>query len=274
MRQWLDDARGRVRIARILSEGEDGPPLSEREVLAEVTDVAALEKLWKLTTSGEVTRDICRCPGDVTLALYDTGNDLVGSASVHPGAISWERERFGVDLVTADPVDLELLFAELGVQGGSRSLLSEMISALGLDEGDVQFRPAGDDEALARHRVPVALRDELRGMSGDMAAKVDQSSVPRMVAKLTQSEPDPATVARQLLAWLGTATWPAEAIAGDGDLARRLLTELGSSTVERVLPDLADPSEVMGGVVWATHQPDDTSSVVALGPAIKRILSR
>ncbi|MFG3713385.1 hypothetical protein [Micromonospora sp. NPDC047730] len=274
MRQWLEDAWAHVRVARILSEGEGGPPLPDRDVLAEVADSTALEKLRTLTTSGEVLEDICRCPGDLTLALYDADDVLIGSASVHPGAIAWQRDRFGVDLATSNSIDLELFLSELGVQGGSRSLLSEMITALELDEGDVQFRPAGDDAALVRHRVPEALHDELRDLSGDQAANIDQSSIPRMIAKMTQSEADPAAVVRPLLAWLGTATWPAEAIAGDGELARRLLAELGSSTVERVLPGLSDPSEVMGGVVWATHQPDDAASVVALGPAIRRILSR
>ncbi|QDY07269.1 hypothetical protein FJK98_08845 [Micromonospora sp. HM134] len=222
---------------------------------------------------GRFSADLCRCPGDLTIALYDADAALLGSASVHPGSLSWERNRFGLDLLILNSLDLELCFAKVGVQGASRSLLGQMIDALDLHEGEIQFRRAADPDALVRHRVPEALYGKLSELSGDQAAGVDQEAIDNLMVDLRRSETGDAALARQILAWLGTATWPAEAIAGDGQLARRLLAQLDPEVVETVLPSLSEPAEIMGGVVWAAHQSIDAPSVVALGPAIKRILS-
>jgi hypothetical protein len=271
IRQWLNEAWAHVKRLEILQGGEDGPPVSQRQVIAVIDDHDAVRRVQGWTTSGEFAGDVCRCSGDLTLALYDAKNALLGSATLHPGRVSWERDRFRNDLLTSE-VALRLFLSHLGVDGASRSLLDRMISALNLHEGDVQFRPAGDAAALAAHRVPSALSEDLRQRSGEDAANLDQELVRRLTVRLIQAEGDSTRAVRQLFAWLGTATWPAEAIAGDGQLARRMLGELDPLLIAQVLPGLTDPSELMGAVVWAAFHDADAASMSAVGPAISRLL--
>ncbi|WP_432957384.1 hypothetical protein [Micromonospora haikouensis] len=80
-----------------------------------------------------------------------------------------------------------------------------MIRVLNLNEGDVQFRRAGDANALEVRRVPPSLADDLRQWSGEESAKVNQESVVRLVGTLSRAEGDWNRVVRQLLAWLGLA---------------------------------------------------------------------
>ncbi|MGK5520292.1 hypothetical protein ACSNN9_13145 [Micromonospora sp. URMC 107] len=68
---WLSDAWARTRAVRVLDGGLEGGPLADRAVLAELTDPDRLARARELTTGGRPTGDICRCTGDVTLALYD-----------------------------------------------------------------------------------------------------------------------------------------------------------------------------------------------------------
>ncbi|WP_431911279.1 hypothetical protein [Micromonospora carbonacea] len=147
-----------------------------------------------------------------------------------------------------------------------------MIRVLNLSEGDVQFRRAGDANALEVRRVPPSLACDLLQWSGEESAKVNQESVVRLVGTLSRAEGDWNRVVRQLLAWLGSVTWPAEAIAGDGQLARRMLGELDPALIVKQLPELADPAEVMGVVVWAASQEDDAAVMSAIGPAVTRLL--
>ncbi|MEV7230964.1 hypothetical protein AB0M79_28690 [Polymorphospora sp. NPDC051019] len=176
-------------------------------------------------------------------------------------------------MILSDAVSLQLSLAGMGVIGSSKRLLGQMISALSLDEGEIQFRPAGDIDALVAHRVPRALFVELIRMSGDEAGNADRASIRRMFSLLRQAENDSTKIARSLLAWLGSLTWPAEAVAGEGQLVRNLLAELDPQVVVNVLPRLDDPQELMGAFVLAAFATDDTSTLKAIGPALNSLLS-
>jgi hypothetical protein len=155
----------------------------------------------------------------------------------------------------------------LGVNGASASLLDQLIPVLDLHESDVQFRRADDIHALAAHRVPPALAREMLQWSGEEAAGLDDASVIGLVDAL-QVASRPTQAVREVLAWLGSVTWPAEAISGDGQLARRMLDLLGPEAVMQVLPDLSGTSEVMGAVVWAAFRAEDASVMTAMSAAI------
>ncbi|MCX4388229.1 hypothetical protein OG777_15000 [Micromonospora peucetia] len=268
---WLNEAWARVKRLEILPGGEDFPPLSRRQSIAVIDVGDDINRVRKWTTEGEFAEDVCRCPGDLTLALYDAGNLLIGSATLHPGRISWERNRFWNDLLASE-VELRLFLSRFGVDGASRSLLGHMISALNLHEGAVQFRPAGDVALTTARRVPSVLVEDLLKWPGDEAANLDRELVQRMTDRLIQAEEDSTKTVRELLAWLGTATWPAEAIAGDGQLARRMLEKLDPALMTQVLPELTDPFELMGAVVWAAYREDDAASMSAVEPAITQLL--
>ncbi|MGW1803665.1 hypothetical protein [Streptomyces sp. NPDC002078] len=64
---------------------------------ADGAEVFAPEELTELrapTTTGEFTRDICRCPGSPTIALLDAAAEFIGAGGLHGGRdISWERGR-------------------------------------------------------------------------------------------------------------------------------------------------------------------------------------
>jgi hypothetical protein len=273
LRQWLDDIWDRASFVRILEGGEDGPPVDRRKLLAAIEDREQLERLRELTTIGAFAGNTCRCPGDLTVSLYNVDNELLGSATIHSERVSWDRRRFENDLIPVGQVRLQLLFSEFGINGTSRALLPRMIRVLSLDEGRVQFRPANDEEELARYRVPRLLSEALLPLSGKDAGNIDQSAVVVMAERLKRTSGDLAPIVRVLLAWLGTATWPAEAIDGDGRLARRLLDEFEPAAVVRTMPDLVEPSEIMGGLVWAAFRADDASAMSGLGPAIDRLVS-
>jgi hypothetical protein len=232
-----------------------------------------LDRVREWTTIGDFAGDVCRCAGDLTLVLYDATGAPIGSGTVHPHRVSWERDRFHNDLILANMVELQIFFAGSGIRGSSRSLLEPMMTALNLHEGEAQFRSAGDIEAYRVRRVPPALFDDLWQMSGQDAARVDQAAVDRMLTRLSETEPDPAKVVRELLAWLGTASWPAEAVSGDGQLARRLLTGVDQGIVAQVLPSLTDPSEIMGALVLAAFSDDDVPIARAIAPAVGRVLN-
>lgn len=272
--RWLTWAWSRAHAVSILEGGEGAGLLAGRAVLARHLDGDVVERVRSLTTVGVFSGDRCRCDGDLTLALYDKEGALLGSASVHPHRISWERDRFQNDLILGSAMpSLQIFLAESGIAGSSRSLLEPMISALNLHEGEVQFRPAGDLSALHARRVPQALVDDLREMSGREAAEVNQVEVDRMAAHLVRTEPDVAVVVRQLLRWLGYATWPGEAISGDGQLARRILAQVDSVVIADVARSVNEPAEVMGALALAALSNDDVALVTAIGPKVQRLLA-
>ncbi|MBO4161368.1 hypothetical protein JQN83_11165 [Micromonospora sp. MMS20-R2-23] len=90
---WLTDVWARTHVVRILDGGEDAGPLADRAILAELRNPSTIEAARKLTTTGRFTENICRCPGDTTIALHDDSDELVTAASLHGyGNISWERD--------------------------------------------------------------------------------------------------------------------------------------------------------------------------------------
>ncbi|MBV1855574.1 hypothetical protein [Catellatospora tritici] len=273
VRQWLARAWSAATRVALLAGGEDAPPVANRPVLARVDDPVALDRLRRLTTTGTFAGDVCRCPGDLTIALYGEDGALLGAATVHGDRLSWERGRFGDDLVLADPVRLELYFSELGIRGTARALLGWMISALDLDEGEIQFRPAGDVAAMAANRVPAALSAQLLNLSGPAAGDAAEDTVDRLFDRLRRSVPDHAVAARALLGWLGSTTWPGEALSGDGLLARRLLARLDPAVVVGQFPTLVEAPEVMGALVFAAFADDDVALLAGLRPAIVGILA-
>ncbi|WP_159079615.1 hypothetical protein [Plantactinospora sp. BC1] len=269
---WLDEVWSRARRVVVLQGGEGEPPTGERQTLAVIEDGASLNRIREWTTAGEFVADICRCPGDLTLVLYDSESSAIGSASLHPDRVAWERSIFLSDLCGADLVALRLFLSGLGINGASGAVLDKLISVLNLHEGDVQFRRAGDRAELVARRVPLSLVDVLSLKSGEQAANLEQDLVERLTADLVRAEGSWHAAIKRLFAWLGSVTWPAEAVAGDGQLVRRMLDEFDAIAIARVLPELAGPPEVMGAVAWAAFRGEDASTMSVLGSAIIRLL--
>ena len=157
VRAWLETAWRGTRRVVIVEGGESDVPVTCRQEIETIADSEILGLLQEWTTAGSFAGDICRCPGDLALALLDGNGDLVGSASVHSDRVSWERARFQNDLIAVNMVELRLLFSRLGVDGSSRALLDRLISTLDLHEGEVQFRIRGDSNSLVSHVVPPSL---------------------------------------------------------------------------------------------------------------------
>ncbi|KOV61696.1 hypothetical protein [Streptomyces sp. MMG1121] len=104
IRQWLAEAWSRTAAAVLLGGPDLRAPLAERPVVGEIFDPAALARLRDLTTTGEFTGDICRCPGSPTVALLDTDAEFIAAGSLHGDRdMSWERARFHNNLTVADP---------------------------------------------------------------------------------------------------------------------------------------------------------------------------
>ncbi|MFY1700954.1 hypothetical protein ACN28G_04285 [Micromonospora sp. WMMA1923] len=275
LQEWLSGVWGGVQRLAILSGGEGLTPVAEREQLVLIEDKDSISKIRCWATQGDFTGDACRCPGDLTIALLDDAGVVIGAASLHPGnRISWERGRFHSDLVAPGLVYARLMFSQFGLVGASRAVLEQLISLLNLREGEVQFRPAGDTAAMSARKVPIVLFEMLEGCSGEEAAELDQDLIRRMNSRLLLAGGGEDERVRQLLAWLGSATWPAEAISGDGKLARRMLNELDPHLIQRVLCDLTEPVEIMGAVAWAAFRDDDSMVMGAVGAEIGRIIAR
>ena len=272
LEEWILDAWRRVRVIKIFEGGEDGPPVLQRQALAVIDDLGVQTRIQKLATEGVLTGDTCRCPGDLTIALFDEADHLIGAATLHPGRVSWERASYGNDLIAPRIVQLRLLLAEVGINGTSKVLLEPLISALDLFEGDVQFRLAGDAASRSAQIVPAALLPALLRWSGDEAATLESEVVATLTSELVRAEGNVERAIVQLFGWLGAVTWPAEALAGDGLLARRMVERFAVTDVEAVLPTLGEPAAVMGAVVWAANRADDAAVIAALSPAIMKIL--
>ncbi|MEU4771173.1 hypothetical protein [Micromonospora sp. NPDC023644] len=271
---WLSDAWARTRAVRVLDGGLDGGPLADRAVLAELTDPDRLARARELTTGGRPTGDICRCTGDVTLALYDAQDRPVGSAGIHGhGSVSWERTRFADDLEVAEPAALALFLSECGVTGLLVGLLAPLVAALGHEEEPEgpQFRPVSAPAILAERRVPGPLRDELVGIAGDRAGRLPDDRVRDLARRLGVAEPDPVARATLLLAWLGRLPYPTEALWGEGVLVRRLLAALTDADVVAAA-EAGDPVVALGALNWAAHQPDDRAVAVAVAPTLRGLL--
>ncbi|MFG1761006.1 hypothetical protein [Micromonospora echinofusca] len=272
--EWLSDVWARTRKVRVLRDGMDGGPLDDREVLARLTDRTRMDRARELTTNGQFTGDICRCPGGPTLALYDADGQILGSGTIHGhGSISWERSRFGNDLQMTEPAALALFLAECGVAGQLLSLFTDLVLALGYYERSdaPQFRPAGVPAVLADRQVPDTVRDLLVGVGGNSAANLPEERVRVLVQRLAVAEPDPIARAGALMGWLGRLPYPMEALWGEGVLVRRLLATLSEADIVAAAAT-GEPVVALGALNWAAHQPDDRVVAAAIAPTLRRLL--
>lgn len=271
---WLAETWGQTRTVRVLAGGLYDGPLIDRAVLAEIVDPARLATARQLTTNGVFTGGTCRCPGSLTLALYDVDGRVLGGATLHGhGSISWERSRFADDLDIAEPTALALFLSECGVSGLLVSLFTPLVEALGYYEKSTvrQFRPPSAPALLIERQVPPALRDDLLGIAGDSAAELSPERVHTFARRLATGQPDPVDRAVALLNWLGRLPYPTEALWGEGVLVRRLLDMLPESDLV-VAAASGDPVVALGAINWAVHQPDDRVVAAAIAPVLRAVL--
>src|SRR5215218_7093909 len=86
-RRWLTEIWSTARSLAVLRGGEDGPAVQLRELIAVIDDPSILHQVREWTTSGDYKGDVCRCPGDLTLALHGPDGAMLGSATVHTDRI-------------------------------------------------------------------------------------------------------------------------------------------------------------------------------------------
>ncbi|MEV0611025.1 hypothetical protein AB0I61_32185 [Polymorphospora rubra] len=271
---WLPHAWTRTRTARLLAGGLFDGPLPDREIRAEIVDSARLATLRELTTAGRPVGGICRCPGGPTLALYDSDDRILGSATVHGhGRVSWERAGTRDDLETAAPMALALFLYEHGVGNVVGDLLAPLVLELGFHEESEgpQFRPASVPALLAERQVPEVLRDDLLGVAGSHAAELPQDRVSALAEQLAAAETDAVARATVLLNWLGRLPFPTEALWGEGVLVRRLLDTLPEAELVAAAGS-GPPVVALGALNWAAHQPENRAVVAAVAPSLRRIL--
>lgn len=272
--EWLSDVWAGTRTVRVLDGGTDGGPLADREVLVRLADRPRVDRARELTTNGQFTGDICRCLGGPTLALYDAGDRIIGSGTIHGhGTVSWERSRFADDLRLAEPTALALFLSECGVAGQLLGVFTDLVTALGYHERSEapQFRPVGLPAVLADRQVPEPLRGALVGVGGDSSARLPEERVRVLVRHLAAAEPDPIVRAVGLLGWLGRLPYPTEALWGEGALVRRLLAALPEADIVAAVA-IGEPAVALGALNWAVHQPDDRAVAAALAPTLRRLL--
>ncbi|MEU8376556.1 hypothetical protein AB0C22_26030 [Micromonospora sp. NPDC048894] len=260
---------------QIVDGGEDAGPLADRAILAELRNPSTIEAAWKLTTTGRFTGDICRCPGDTTIALHDDSGVLITSASLHGyGNISWERQRLHNDLHVADPAALHLLLATHGVPDQIPLFLTPLTDLLNLHEGHPQFRPAGNAgrQHLTERAVPHVLHPALLPLTGQQAGALSTTQLDAMNDQLTAAAPSPVDRAGILLSWLGRLPIPAEAYWGEGALIRHLLADIPRADIATAARHAPTAHTTMGVVNLALHSGDDGTLTTAIGPALRRLL--
>ncbi|MFJ7158734.1 hypothetical protein ACIQUQ_27850 [Streptomyces sp. NPDC101118] len=283
MEGWLAEVWARTRLVQVLAGGEGTDPLDERPLLGWIEGAGPLAELHSLSTPGRFTGDVCRCPGGFTLSLHDADGEPLGRATLHGvDTVSWERGRFGDDLVVADPVGLALLLARYGAPGVVARFSSPLAGALGLSEGRPQFRPAGPGPhgtgLLAERGVPEVLRPALAEVSGLDAGRLPEARFAALRDRLVEAVPDAAERTLALLSWLGRLPDPMEADFGEGLLVRALLDDT------HVLPTLTahgrppDPHLTLALLRWAARasltDPQDGAALATLAaPALRRILA-
>ncbi|MFY1683653.1 hypothetical protein ACN265_19160 [Micromonospora sp. WMMD730] len=276
MISWLTGVWSRTHVVRILDGGEDAGPLADRATLAELRIPSTIEAARKLTTTGRFTENICRCPGDTTIALHDDSDELVAAASLHGyGNISWERHRLHNDLHVADPVALHLLLATHGVPDQIPLFLAPLTDLLNLHEGHPQFRPSGDAgrQHLTERAVPHVLHPALLPLTGQQAGELSTAQLEAMNNQLATATPSPVDRAGILLSWLGRLPVPAEAYWGEGALIRHLLADIPRADIATAARHTPTAHTAMGVVNLALHSGDDGTLTTAIRPTLRRLLS-
>ncbi|SNT07787.1 hypothetical protein SAMN05421812_10362 [Asanoa hainanensis] len=274
MIEWLDGVWARALTVRIVEGGDDGGPLLDRSVLAELRGAASIEAVRALTTTGRFTRDVCRCHGGPSIVLLDEAGDVLASAALHShGSVSWERSRFRNDLLTVDPTGLQLFLAEQGVPGQLTSFLAPLAELLNLYEGSPQFRPAGvaGQRYLTERAVPDVLHPALVALTGRQCGELSEGQVAEFGRLLVAAEPAPDARATALLSWLGRLPIPAEALWGEGVLVRRLLADLAGPDIATAAVQTRTGHGAMGVVNLLMHVDDDGTLAAAVAPTLRAL---
>jgi hypothetical protein len=270
---WLHDVWSRTSVVQGVDGGEDGP-MSGRAVLVEFSDAGPVEVLRGLTTAGRFTGDVCRCPGGPTLVLRDAAGLALASASLHGyGRLSWDRPRFGNDLIMADPAGLHLLLAAHGMPGQLGAFLTPLADRLNLHEGEPQCRPAGEAgrQYLATRGVPEVLHAALVTVTGLQAGELSTAQVANLRRTLAAAGLEPVDRATALLSWLGRLTVPTEALWGEGALVRQLLSDLSTTDLAAAATTTRTDAVTMGVVNLALHDDDDGTLATAINPALRSL---
>ena len=269
--EWLHGVWGNTSRLEVLAGGEDAGVVADRRVLVVIDDGDVLSRMRRLTSTGTFTGDICRCPGEMTLALYRDDGELLGSGAVHGGdVVAWKRDEFHDDLEILNPLALSFALAELGVPGLASAVLPLFLDVLGLREGDIQLRLAGegsDDATLATRRMPEVLWSDLRAISSEDLGRLGEVEFARLSARLQVVAPDPVRRMLLLLEWLGSLTWPTEITMGEGVFVRWCLDRFDvDELLEQIDRELLD-SELMGMAGYALFRSDDRSIMNIVGRA-------
>ncbi|MFF5802766.1 hypothetical protein [Streptomyces sp. NPDC012746] len=254
--EWFDETWARARLVQVLAGGEQTVPLDARPELGRVESAGGLAELRALSTRGDITDDVCRCLGSLTLALRDAEGLLLARASLHGGdALLWDGGRRCGNLELGDPLGLALLLARHGEVRTLAHFSTRFALALGLREGRPQFRQAGHGPhgagLLESRGVPRVLRPELAGVSGHDCARLPEAGVERLRSLLAGWEPYEHRRAVALLAWLGRLPETMEAEFGEGVLVRTLLRGLDpvAAACDTSLP--VDAQVALGLLRWA-----------------------
>ncbi|WP_326549770.1 hypothetical protein [Micromonospora sp. NBC_01813] len=274
MIEWLDDVWSRTRTVQFVEGGEDGGPLRDRTVLAELSDPAAVDAARALTTEGRFLGDICRCHGGPTILLRNAEGQVLASAGIHGhGSVSWQRSRFRDDLAVTDPAALQLFLAEQGVPDQLATFLPPLADLLGLHETNPQFRPAGEAgrRYLAERGVPDVLHPVLVTVTGQQSGELTEAQIDDVRHRLKTAMPSPTGRATILLSWLGRLPIPAEAFCGEGILVRRLLADLALPDVSTAAAGTRTGHVALGVVNLVMHSGDNGTLAAAVGPTLRQL---
>ncbi|GIE76592.1 hypothetical protein Aph02nite_25420 [Actinoplanes philippinensis] len=260
IRRELDDAWSRTVLVQVVAGGENGGPIDDRELLAEIDEPGAVGEVRALTTTGRFSGDICRCHGGPTIVLRDGEGEVVLHAGIHGfGSISWDRSRFRNDLDVSDPTALHLLLARHGVPHQLALFWAPLTAHL-------KSRRAGKADPAAQ---PV-----LAEFSGRRAGDVPADRIEDARQRLAAAIPAPADRAAALLSWLGGLPAPGEALLGGGAVARALLADFSPADLVAAVTGADSAHAVMGVINLAMHGDDDPALAAAVAPILRRLLRR
>ncbi|MFV2020539.1 hypothetical protein [Micromonospora sp. LOL_023] len=274
MIEWLDDVWSRTHMVQVVEGGEDGGPLRDRTILAELSDQAAVDAARVLTTKGRFPGGICRCHGGPTIVLRAAGGQVLASAGIHGhGSVSWERSRFRDDHAVADPAALHLFLAEHGVPDQLAAFVPPLADLLGLHETNPQFRPAGEAgrRYLTKRGVPHVLHPVLVTVTGQQSGELAEAQIDDVRHRLDAIMPSPTGRAMILLSWLGRLPIPTEAFWGEGILVRRLLADLALPDIATAAADTRTGHVAMGVVNLVMHSGDNGTLAAAIGPTLRQL---